>query len=99
MAYQIHQRIRARRIAIVRKAITSPALPCCAATVRSTFGGVRHCIGMDEYIVTKCRFSASRRHRDLNKSTMNIPSECRTASIGSNHAMILPHDANPKPAG
>jgi hypothetical protein len=31
----------------------------------------------------------------LNKSTMNIPSECRIASIASNHAMILPHDANP----
>jgi hypothetical protein len=26
-------------------------------------------------------------------------SECRTASIGRNHAMILPHDANPKPDG
>ncbi len=26
---------------------------------------------------------------------MNIPSECRIASIGPNHAMILPHDANP----
>src|SRR5712692_8943743 len=30
---------------------------------------------------------------------MNIPSDCRIASIGSNHAMILPHDANPKPDG
>jgi hypothetical protein len=30
---------------------------------------------------------------------MNIPSKCRTASIGPNHAMILPHDANPKPNG
>jgi hypothetical protein len=33
------------------------------------------------------------------KSTMNIPSECRTASIGPNHAMILPHNANPRPDG
>jgi hypothetical protein len=31
---------------------------------------------------------------DLNKSIMNIPSECRTGGIGPNHAMILPHDAN-----
>jgi ABC-type nitrate/sulfonate/bicarbonate transport system permease component len=30
---------------------------------------------------------------------MNIPSECRTARIGTNHAMILPHDANPGPDG
>src|SRR5262245_6057492 len=45
------------------------------------------------------RFSASSRHGGLNKSTMNIPSECRIASIGRDHAMILPHDANPKPDG
>jgi glycine/D-amino acid oxidase-like deaminating enzyme len=45
------------------------------------------------------RFSASSRHRGLKKSTMNIPSECRTASIGTNHATILPHDANPRPDG
>src|SRR5260221_10740418 len=30
---------------------------------------------------------------------MNIPSECRTASIDPDHAMILSHDANPKPDG
>jgi len=30
---------------------------------------------------------------------MNIPSECRTASIGPNHVMILPHNANPRPDG
>jgi|SRR5262249_20339785 len=30
------------------------------------------------------------------KSTVNIPSECRTGSINPDHAMILPHDANPK---
>jgi hypothetical protein len=30
---------------------------------------------------------------------MNIPSDCRIASIVFNHAMILPHDANPKPDG
>jgi len=35
----------------------------------------------------------------LNKSIMNIPSECRIASIDPDHAMILPHDANPKPDG
>jgi len=34
----------------------------------------------------------------LNKSIMNIPSS-RIASIVLNHAMILPHDANPKPDG
>jgi ribosome-associated translation inhibitor RaiA len=31
----------------------------------------------------------------LNKSATNIPSACRIATIGLNHAMILPHDANP----
>ena len=36
---------------------------------------------------------------DLNKSIMNIPSDCRIASILLNYAMILPHDANPKPDG
>jgi hypothetical protein len=35
----------------------------------------------------------------LEQSMTNIPSECRTASIGPNHAMILPSDANPKPDG
>jgi hypothetical protein len=30
---------------------------------------------------------------------MNIPSECRTASIGTNHAMILHRNANPNPDG
>ena len=30
---------------------------------------------------------------------MNIPSECRTASIGPKHAMVLHHNANPKPDG
>jgi hypothetical protein len=30
---------------------------------------------------------------------MNVPSDCRIASIDSDHAMILPHDANPKPDG
>jgi hypothetical protein len=30
---------------------------------------------------------------------MNIPSKYRIASIGSNHAMILPYDANPKADG
>jgi hypothetical protein len=30
----------------------------------------------------------------LNKSTTNIPSECKIASIGPDDAMILPHDAN-----
>jgi hypothetical protein len=31
----------------------------------------------------------------LNKSATNIPTECRSASIGPDDAMILPHDANP----
>jgi hypothetical protein len=30
---------------------------------------------------------------------MNIPSERRIEDIVLNHAMILPHDANPKPDG
>jgi hypothetical protein len=30
---------------------------------------------------------------------MNIPSERRIDNINRNHAMILPHDANPKPDG
>jgi hypothetical protein len=33
----------------------------------------------------------------LNKSPMNIPSECRSANIVRDHAMILPDDATPKP--
>jgi hypothetical protein len=33
----------------------------------------------------------------LNKSTPNIPSECRIANIVRDHAMILPDDATPKP--
>jgi hypothetical protein len=37
--------------------------------------------------------------RNLNKSTMNIPSECRIDNINPNHAMILPRNANPKPGG
>ena len=41
------------------------------------------------------RDPASSRHRGLNKSATNIPSECRIASIGPDDAMILPHDANP----
>ena len=41
------------------------------------------------------KFSASSRRRDLNRSMRSIPSECRTASIGPNHAMILPPAANP----
>jgi hypothetical protein len=41
------------------------------------------------------RFSASSRHRDLNKSATNIPIEYRIAIIGSHHAMILPDEANP----
>src|SRR5436190_973395 len=45
------------------------------------------------------RFSASNRRRDLNKPTMNIPSECGSATIGGDHAMILPHNANPQPDG
>jgi hypothetical protein len=35
------------------------------------------------------------RHRDLNKSAMNIPSACKTANITQNDAMILPHHTNP----
>jgi hypothetical protein len=32
----------------------------------------------------------------LNQSTTNIPIECRTASIVSDDALILPHPANPR---
>jgi len=35
----------------------------------------------------------------LNKSATNISSECRIANIDPNDAMILPHDANPRPDG
>src|SRR5215475_12034751 len=35
----------------------------------------------------------------MKKSTKNIPSECNTASIGTKHAMILLHDANPRSDG
>jgi hypothetical protein len=35
----------------------------------------------------------------LNKSTTNIPSECRSANIVRDHAMILPDDATPKSDG
>jgi hypothetical protein len=35
----------------------------------------------------------------LEKVDNAFPSDCRIASIGPNHAMIVPHDANPKPDG
>jgi hypothetical protein len=41
------------------------------------------------------KFSTSSRLRDLNRSTSNVPSACRIANIGANHAMILPLEANP----
>jgi hypothetical protein len=41
------------------------------------------------------KFSASNRHRDLNRSATNIPSACRIANIALNDAMILPYDTNP----
>jgi hypothetical protein len=40
-------------------------------------------------------FSASSRHRDLNRSATNIPSACRIANIALDDAMILRHDATP----
>jgi hypothetical protein len=40
------------------------------------------------------KFSASIRPRDLNMSTMNIPSAYRIANIDLNDAMILLYDAN-----
>src|SRR5262249_7991359 len=45
------------------------------------------------------RFSASSRRGDLKKSMTNIVSECRSANIVRDHAMILPDDATPKPDG
>jgi len=48
-------------------------------------------------LLAKEEVSAESRRRDLNKSTMNIPSECRIASIGPNHATILPSDPNSTP--
>src|SRR5262249_50775663 len=45
------------------------------------------------------RFSASSRRGDLKKSMTNIVSECRSANIIRDHAMILPDDATPKPDG
>jgi hypothetical protein len=35
----------------------------------------------------------------LKKSMTNIASECRSANIVCDHAMILPDDATPKPDG
>src|SRR5436305_13907471 len=43
------------------------------------------------------RVSATRRRRDFNKSTTNIPIECRSANIVRDHAIILPDDATRKP--
>jgi hypothetical protein len=40
------------------------------------------------------KFSASSRHRDLNRSATSIPSACRIANIALNDAMILSYDAN-----
>src|SRR5262249_59519790 len=45
------------------------------------------------------RFSASSRRGDLKKSMTNIVSECRSANIVRDHAMILPDEATPKPDG
>src|SRR5262245_58617692 len=45
------------------------------------------------------RFSASSRRGDLKKSMTNIASECRSANIVRDHAMILPDDATAKPDG
>jgi hypothetical protein len=47
---------------------------------------------------TPC-FSASSRRGDLKKSMTNIASECRSANIARDHAMILPDEATPKPDG
>jgi len=44
-------------------------------------------------------FSASSRHRDLNRSATNIPSAYRIANIALNDAMILPYNATPRPDG
>ena len=53
----------------------------------------------DAELMTRERFSASSRRGDLKKSTTNIASECRSANIVRDHAMILPDDATPKPDG
>src|SRR5215831_3728257 len=42
------------------------------------------------------RFSASSQRGNLKKSITNIASECRSANIVRDHAMILPDDATPK---
>jgi hypothetical protein len=67
--------------------------PCHAATPRSN-RKARH---------TNLFRIASSLRADMifgnDRSTMNIPSEYRIASIGSNHAMILPYYANPKADG
>jgi hypothetical protein len=56
----------------------------------------------DKYLMSNAELMAEKQvlgfkpaHRDLNKATMNIPSEFRIASIAPNHALILPNDANP----
>ena len=45
--------------------------------------------------MAESKFSASSRHRDLNRSATNIPSAGRIANIALMDAMILPYDANP----
>jgi hypothetical protein len=45
------------------------------------------------------RSSASSRRSDLKKSITNIASECRSANIVGDHAMILPDDATPERMG
>src|SRR5262249_12170980 len=45
------------------------------------------------------RFPASSRRGDLKKSMTNVMSECKSANIVRDHAMILPEDATPKPDG
>jgi hypothetical protein len=55
---------------------------------------------VDSWLDEEClpaRSPPSSAHRGLKKSTMNLPSESRTASIGN--AMIHPHDAIRQPYG
>ena len=61
--------------------------------VRSLPRSRRRCGAPLRAILSRCRrnrFSTSSRRRDLNRLATNIPSVRRIATIGFNHAMILP---------
>jgi hypothetical protein len=64
---------------------------------RADHGGKIH--GEEKAVAIAGLESASSLGGDLKKSMTNIASECRSANIVRDHAMILPDDATPKPDG